>query len=159
MIYLSKIEWMKVTYRGHIWKVGLGMKKTQIYQTIEGLIILFIKLQFSIRCNQAFGPIAYLNLQHLTQPQIIYLNLSLNSQRPTGLVTCIILMHSYYPDTSHDSRRAPAEVSASDQVRSRPMYSLGLGATWSATKEAFVIFIRYSDFPEDEADVCTREKS
>ncbi len=73
--------------------------------------------------------IAYLNLQHLPQPQIIYLNLSLNSQQPTGLVTCILLMHSYHPDTPHDSRRAPAEVSASDQVRSRPTYSSGLGAT------------------------------
>ncbi len=31
-------------------------------------------------------------------PQIIYLNLSLNSQRPSGLVTCIILMHLYHPD-------------------------------------------------------------
>ena len=27
-------------------KVGLYNKKTKIYQTIEGLIILFIKLQF-----------------------------------------------------------------------------------------------------------------
>ncbi len=99
---------------------------TKIYRTIEGLIILFIKLQFSIRCNQAFRPLRtltsniYLNLN---------LNLSLNSQRPTGLVTCIILMQLYHPDTPHDSRRAPAEVSASDQVRSRSTYSLGLGAT------------------------------
>ncbi len=37
--------------------------------------------------------------------------------------------------------------------------SSGLGATWSTTKEAFVILIRYSDFLEDEADVYTREKS
>ncbi len=37
--------------------------------------------------------------------------------------------------------------------------SSGLRATWSATKEAFVILIRYSDFLEDEADVCIREKS
>ncbi len=35
----------------------------------------------------------------------------------------------------------------------------GLGATWFATKEAFVIIIRYSDFPEDKPDVSTREKS
>ncbi len=30
---------------------------------------------------------------------------------------------------------------------------------WSTTKEAFVILINYSDFPEDEADVRTKEKS
>ncbi len=67
--------------------------------------------------------------KHLPQPQIIYLNLSLNSQRPTGLVICIILMRSYHPDTTHDSRPALVEVSASDQVSSRPTYLLGLGAT------------------------------
>ncbi len=110
--------------KSYVWK-----KKTKIYQTIKGLIILFIKFQFSIRCNQPFRPIAYLNLQHQPQPHIIYLNLSLNSKRSTGLVTCIILMRSYRPDTPHDSRRALAEVSASNQVRSRPTYLLGLGAT------------------------------
>ncbi len=36
---------------------------------------------------------------------------------------CIIL------DMPHDSRRAPVEVSASNQVRSKPMYSSGLGDT------------------------------
>ena len=54
--------------------------KTKIYQTIKGLIILFIKLQFSIRYNQAFKP-----LRTLTSN--IYLNLSLNSN---GFVSCII---------------------------------------------------------------------
>ncbi len=54
-------------------------------------------------------PNIYLN------PQIVYFNLSLDSQRPTGLVTDIILMHSYHPDTPHDSRRVPLEVFASDQ--------------------------------------------
>ncbi len=34
-----------------------------------------------------------------------------------------------------------------------------LGGHWSTTKKDFVILIRYSDFPEDEADVCTKEKS
>ncbi len=63
------------------------------------------------------------------QPPNIYLNLSFNSKRPTGLITCIILIHSYLPDMPHDSRRAPAEVSAFDQVRSRPTYSSGLGVT------------------------------
>ncbi len=38
-------------------------------------------------------------------------------------------MHLYHPDMPHDSRRAPAEVSASDQVRSKPTYLSGLGAT------------------------------
>ncbi len=38
-------------------------------------------------------------------------------------------MHLYHPDTPHDSRRTHAEVSASDQVRSKPTYSSGLGAT------------------------------
>ncbi len=66
--------------KGHIWVYVKGKsciirRKTKIYQTIKGLIILFIKLQFSIRCNQAFKPLCtstsniYLN---------IYLNLSLN---------------------------------------------------------------------------------
>ncbi len=73
--------------------------------------------------------IAYLNRQYLPQAQIIYLDLSLNSQRPTGLVTCIILMRLYHLDMPHDSNRALAEVSASDQVRFKPTYSLGLRAT------------------------------
>ncbi len=67
-------------------KSGIIRRKTKIYQTIKGLTILFIKLQFSVRCNQAFGPLRTTIFQHLPQPQIIYLNLSLNSQRPTGLV-------------------------------------------------------------------------
>ncbi len=45
------------------------------------------------------------------------------------------------------------------KVRSRPTYFVRPMGHWSTTKEAFVILIRYSDFPEDEADVCTREKS
>ncbi len=110
-------------------KLAYIWKKTKIYQTIKGLIILFIKLQFSIRCNQAFRPLRTSASKHLSQPQIIYLNLSLNLQWPTGLVTCIILMHSYHPDTPYNSRRTLAKVSASDQVRSRPTYSSGLGAT------------------------------
>ncbi len=61
-----------------------------------------------------------------TSTSNIYLNLSLNSQQPTGLVTCIILIHSYHPDKPYNSRRAFVEVSASDQIRSRSTYSLGL---------------------------------
>ncbi len=74
-------------------KVSLCNKKTKIYQTIKGLIILFIKFQFSIKCNQAFRPLH-------TSTSNIYLNLSLN---PNGLVTYIIpdafvssSMHLYY---------------------------------------------------------------
>ncbi len=70
--------------------------------------------------------IAYFNLQHLPQhlpqPQP-------QSQRPAGFVTCIILIHLYHPDMLHNSRQAPAEVFISDQVRSRPTYLSGLGAT------------------------------
>ncbi len=72
--------------RDHVRKVGLCNKKTKIYQSIEGLIILFIKLQFSIRCNQAFRPLRTSTSQHLPQPQPQF-------QRSDGLVTCII------PDT------------------------------------------------------------
>ncbi len=71
---------MKVTYRDHVQKVGLYNKKTKIYWTIKGLIILFIKLQFSIRYNQAFG-------HYVPQTPNIYLNLSLNLN---GFITCII---------------------------------------------------------------------
>ncbi len=69
---------MKVTCKGHVRKVGLYNKKTKIYQTIKGLIILFIKLQFSIRCNQVF---------RLLRTSISNLNLNLNLN---GLVIYII---------------------------------------------------------------------
>ena len=70
--------------------------KAKIYRTIKGLIILFIKLQFSNQVQQAFKPLH-------TSTFNLDLNLSLN---PNGLVTCII------PDTFvsspirlvHDSR-------------------------------------------------------
>ncbi len=74
---------MKVTYRGHMQKVGLYNKKTKIYQTIKGLIILFIKLQFSIRCNQTFKLLRTLTSKHLPQLQP-------QSQQPDSLVTYII---------------------------------------------------------------------
>ncbi len=82
------------------WKVGLCNKKTKIYRTIKGLIILFNKLQFSIRCNQAFKPLH-------TSTSNIYLNLSLNLN---GLVTCIIPIRLYHPDTPHDSRRTLSRI-------------------------------------------------
>ncbi len=51
-----------------MWKVGLYNKKTKIYQTIKGLIILFIKLQFSIRYNQAWRPLRTSTPKYLPQP-------------------------------------------------------------------------------------------
>ena len=43
-------------------KVGLYNKKTKIYQTIKGLIILFIKPQFSNKVQSGPQIIVYLNL-------------------------------------------------------------------------------------------------
>ena len=54
--------------------------KTKIYQTIKGLIILFIKLQSSIKCNQTFKLLRISTFN-------IYLNFSLN---PNDLITWII---------------------------------------------------------------------
>ncbi len=55
--------------------------KTKIYQTIKGLIILFIKLQFSNQLQQAF-------ILFRISKSNLDLNLSLNSD---GFVTYIIL--------------------------------------------------------------------
>ncbi len=54
---------------------------------MKDLIILFIKLQFSIRYNQAFRPLC-------TSILNIYLNLNLN---PNGLSLVSFPMHLYYP--------------------------------------------------------------
>ncbi len=115
--------------KDHVQEIGLYDKKTKIYQTIEGLIILFIKLQFSIRCNQAFRPLCILISKYLPQFQP-------QSQWPDGLVTCIISdvfvlfsIHLMISDVHI------AEISASNQVRSRPTYlPLGLKATSLPTK-------------------------
>ena len=72
---------------GKRWKIGLCNKKTKIYQTIKGLIILFIKPQFFIRYNQAFRLLRISTSKYLPQSQIIYLNLSFNSY---NFITCII---------------------------------------------------------------------
>ncbi len=61
-------------------KVGLCNNKTEIFRTIKSQIVLFIKLQFSIKCNQT------LRLLHISNSNI-YLKLSVN---PNGFVTCII---------------------------------------------------------------------
>ncbi len=58
---------------------------------------------------------------------------------------------------SHDSRYAPVEVSASDQVRSRPTYLSGL---WDTNLlSGGLCHSRCFDFPKDETDVRIREKS
>ena len=54
--------------------------KTKIYWIIKGLIILFIKIKFSIKCNPAFKPLPISNSN-------IYLNLSFHPNDP---ITCII---------------------------------------------------------------------
>ncbi len=110
-------------------KVGLCDKKTKIYWTIKGLIILFIKLQFSIRYNQAFRPLRTSIFKHLPQPQP-------QSQQSDGLVTCII------PDAFVSSLIRlmilyvhTAEVSVSNQVKSRPTcLPLSLKATSLPTR-------------------------
>ncbi len=57
----------------------------------------------------------------------------------------------------YDSRHVPAKVSTSDQVRSRPTYMSGLGAT--GLLAGGLRHSHRSDFPEDKSDVWTREKS
>ncbi len=117
---------MKVTCRDYVQKIGLCNKTTKIYRTIKSLIILFIKLLFSIRCNQAFRPLRISTSKYLPQPQPQY-------QRPHHL------HHLWYiriiPDTPHDSRRALAEISTSNQVRSKPTYSSRLEATGLLTRK------------------------
>ncbi len=127
---------MKVICRDHVRKVGPCNKKTKIYQTIKDLIILFIKFQFSIRCNLAFRPLhtstfnVYLN---------IYLNLSFN---PNDFVTCIIpnifessLIRLMTPDVY-----TPEVFIYPIKVKSKPIYSLGLGATSLPTRR-FLSFL------------------
>ncbi len=103
-------------------KLGLCMKKNK--KSIELLRAWSFYLSSSSFLSSTIRPSGYCVPQLLN----IYLNLSLNSQPPTGLVTCIILMHLYFSDTPYDFKHVPTEVFASDQVRSRPIYSSSLGA-------------------------------
>ncbi len=88
---------------------------------MEGLIILFIKLQFSNQVHQAFRP--------LRTSISISISTSSSTSRPR---------HSYHPryasfmipDLAYTSRG----LYASNQVRSRPTYSSGLGATGLHTR-------------------------
>ena len=90
-------------------KVDLCNKKTKIYLTIKGLIILFIKFQFSIRCNQVFRLLHTSTSEHLpqSQPQSQWLHHLHYTQ-----YICIIPIY-------HDFRHALAEMSASNQVKPR----------------------------------------
>ncbi len=120
----------EVTYK-YKSKVGLCNKKIKIYQTIKGLIILFIKFQFSIRYNQVFRPLCistsnvYLN---------IYLNLRLN---PNDLIIYIIpntflwsLIRLMTPDI-HTTEVSMHPI----KVRSKFIYLSGLGAISLPTKK------------------------
>ncbi len=143
---------MKVTYRGHMQKVGLYNKKTKIYQIIKGLIILFIKLQFSIRCNQAF------RLLRISTSNIdLNLNLNPNDLMALSLASsryiCIIPIRLMTPDIY------TIEVSI-HLIKSGP----GLCAcqVWGPLVDlpgGFCHFGHYLDISEDNADVRTKEKS
>ena len=133
------------------WKVGLYNKKIKIYQTIKGLIILFIKLQFFIRCNQAFKP-----LRTLTSN--IYLNLSFISN---SFITYII---------SDIFVSSPIHFMIPDMHLQRSLYiqsKLGSGLRCCQTWEPLVYLpedLHYSrQCPdvviENEANICTKKKS
>ncbi len=98
--------------------------KTKIYQTIKSLIILFIKLQSFNQVQQALKPLHIL-ISNLD------LNLNLN---PNDLVICIIsdvFVSSPICLMILDVSRG---LYASNQVKSKPTYSSGLGATGLYTK-------------------------
>ena len=125
--------------------------KTKIYWTIKGLIILFIKFRFFIRCNQAF------KLLH-TSISNIYLNLSLN---PNGFITYIISdtfvsspIYCMIPDM-HLQRFLCIK---SSQIQTY-VFTIKPEGHWSIYQEAFVILINALMFIEDKVDVYTREKS
>ncbi len=122
---------MKVTCRGHVQKVVLYNKKTKIYRTIKGLIILFIKLQFSIRCNQAFRSLR-------TSTFNIYLNIYFNLN---GLVICIICICIIF-NTPYDSRHTYSRgLYTSNQNQVQVYVLVRPGGHWSTHQKAFVIFV------------------
>ncbi len=131
-------------------KIGLYNKKTKIYQTIKGLIILFIKLQFSNQVQQAFRPLR-------TSTSNIYLNVSLN---PNDLITYIIPntfvsspIHLIIPNVHQQKFLFIHTSQVQAYVLVRPE------GHWSTYQEAFVILVHALTFIEDKADVRTREKS
>ncbi len=150
---------MKVTYRGHVEKVDLCNKKTKIYQTIEGLIILFIKLQFSIRCNHAFRLLRTSTSKHLPQLPNIYLNLSLN---PNGLMASLLAsspMHSYHPQyaswfQTYTQQRSLYLIKSGSGLRTRQGWELLV-----YPPRDFCHSCHCFDIPEDKTDVRIKEKS
>ncbi len=148
----GKIRWMKVMCRDHMQKVGLCNKKTKIYRTIKDLIILFIKLQFSIRYNQAFRPLR-------TSTSNIDLNLSLN---PNGLIS--LSLASSWCIYIIPIRLITPDLHTTEVSMHPIMSSSGLRAyqAWSPLvypPGGFCYSRHYFDVPEDKADVRTREKS
>ena len=60
-------------------------------------------------------------------------------------------IHLYHPDTSHDSRRALAEVFVSNQVKPKPICSsLGLEATGLSTKRPLSFPVNALTFMEEK---------
>ena len=123
--------------------------KTKIYQTIKGLIILFIKLQFSIRCNQVFRSLH-------TSTFNIYLNFSLNLN---GLVTCIISnafvsspIRLMIPDVHLQRFLCIQSNQVQVYILIRPE------GHWFTHQEAFVILVNVLIFLEDKVDICIKEK-
>ena len=97
--------------------------KTKIYQTIKGLNVLFIKLEFPNQMQQAFKPLHALNSN-------LNLYFSLNSNSFINASSSIFLYYLQYTsfmilDLVYTSR----SLYLSNQVRSRLTYPLGLGAT------------------------------
>ncbi len=142
----------KVMCRGHICKVGLCNKKIKIYWTIKGLIILFIKFQFSIRCNQTFKPLCI-------STSNIYLNLSLNPNdlRPH---------HLYDPNAFVSSPiRFMTPVIYIAEVSMHPIKLGPSLRTRQAWKPLVYLsgdlrhFCHSLDVLADKADVHTKEKS
>ncbi len=122
---------MKQVDKSHVWrlhiesrlKVGQLKVMTKIYQTIESLMILFIKLQFYNQVCLAFSLLRISILNFI-------LNLSLNL---TGLLFIIRVFNDL--DLTYTNRN----LYISNQVKFRPMYLLsGLSIT-SLYPEAFVI--------------------
>ncbi len=113
-------------------------------------MILFIKLEFSIRCNSAFRLLC-------TSNSNIYFNLNLN---PNRLVTCIILnafvsslIRLMIPDIYQQRSLCIQLGQVQAYVFVRPE------GHWSTHQEAFVILVNALTFIEDKADICTKKKS
>ncbi len=134
----------------YVWKIGQWNIKTKIYWTIKGLIILFIKLQFSNQMQQAY------RLLH-TLTSNLNLKLSLN---PNGFVICIIfnafilspiyLIHNFRPSL-HKQRSLYIQSSlVQAYILVKP------GGHWSIHQKTFVILVNVLT---NKADICTREKS